>query len=288
MTDQAQRLREIINAKKNIKEAKTIAVLSGKGGVGKSNFALNFALGLSKKGKRVLLFDLDFGMGNIDVLMGLAPKKTIVHMFKESLFIEDVIEKGPYSLSYIAAGSGLSEIFEMESGHLEYFLKQLRYISMQYDFIIFDMGAGFNSQHIHFALAAHECFIVTTTEPTSVTDAYAVLKHIYYQQSKIPLFLLVNRAMNSKEGKDIVNRLQTVVQKFLHQELKPLGILPDDREVIHAVKEQTPFLLNNEKSNASKSLVQIIDSYLDDKDKNHEVPNHSFVTKLKMIFTRER
>jgi flagellar biosynthesis protein FlhG len=287
MIDQAQKLREILSHKKNIKEAKTIAVMSGKGGVGKSNFALNFALGLCQKRKKVLLFDLDFGMGNVDVLMGLAPKKTIINLFAESLTLEEIIEKGPSTLSYVAAGSGLSDIFEMSSDDLDYFLKQLRYVSMQYDYIIFDMGAGFSHQHIHFATAAHECFIVTTTEPTSVTDAYAVIKHLYSIEKMSPLYLLVNRVSNEEDGKETFDRLQTVSQKFLNQELLTLGSLYDDRSVVEAVKEQTPFLLKDNKSLASKSLLSIVDQYLEpNKSKLIKEP-HSFVTKLKMLFTRK-
>ncbi|MRG85381.1 MinD/ParA family protein [Salinibacillus xinjiangensis] len=288
MNDQAQKLREIFAKKRDIKEAKTIAVLSGKGGVGKSNFALNFSIGLSEKGKRVLLFDLDFGMGNIDVLMGLTPKKTIVQMFKESLRLDEIIEKGHGSLSYVAAGSGLSELFQLDNESFEYFVHQLRSVSMSYDYIIFDMGAGMNEHHLHFALAAHECFVITTTEPTSITDAYAVMKHIYAEQKNLPISVLVNRANHQKDGEETLERLQIAVERFLNQRFQTLGILPDDRTVVQAVKEQTPFMLKSKHTQISQSLLQIIDLYLKQKPYEQSVlPRHSFVTRLKMIFTRK-
>ncbi|WP_102028235.1 MinD/ParA family protein [Salirhabdus sp. Marseille-P4669] len=287
MNDQAQRLRDLLNQKKNVKEARTIAVLSGKGGVGKSNFALNFGIGLAKHQKKVILFDLDFGMGNIDVLMGLAPKKTIVNMFNESLSLSEIIETGPYSLSYVAAGSGLSDLFEMNDLHFEYFVNQLREVAYQYDYIIFDLGAGLQRQHVHFALAAHECVVVTTTEPTSITDAYSVLKHLYSERENISLQLLVNRAVSEKEGKQTLQRLTKVVKQFLSKDINSLGFVYDDRSVIDAVKEQTPFLLKNEKSLASRSLTAIIDSYLEPTSTEMNRPSHSFVTKLKMLFSRK-
>jgi flagellar biosynthesis protein FlhG len=288
MHDQAERLREIFLQKKNIKEATTIAVLSGKGGVGKSNFALNFSLGLAKQNKKVLLFDLDFGMGNIDILMGLTPRKTIVHLFEESVSISDIIEKGPNNLSYVAAGSSLEEIFNMSESDIEYFLNQLRSISMEYDYIIFDLGAGFQEHHLRFALAAHECIIVTTTEPTSITDAYAVLKLLYLEEVNHKLFILVNRVNSMKEGEETFRRIKRVVKSFLNRDVYRLGYVYEDRTVVQAVKEQNPFILKYGKSLASKSIKEVIQNYLSiTEDAIFQQPSHSFITKLKMLISRK-
>ncbi|GAA0495721.1 flagellum location/number ATPase FlhG [Salinibacillus aidingensis] len=286
MTDQAQKLRDLLKKKKDIKEAKTIAILSGKGGVGKSNFALNFAIGLQQKGKRVLLFDLDFGMGNIDVLMGVAPKKTIIQMFQESLEIGDIIEKGPNSLSYVAAGSGLTNIFHFNPHYFDYFADQLQSISMQYDYILFDLGAGMQDQHLQFAFAANECFVLTNTEPTSITDAYAVMKHLYYEQSSIPVYLIVNRA-EPEDGDLTIKKFKAVVEQYLKQSFIPLGVLPDDHALVKAVKDQIPFLLHNKRSAISLQLAQLIDNYLGEQSKERMAIRHSFVTKLKMLFKRK-
>ncbi|SET41154.1 flagellar biosynthesis protein FlhG [Salinibacillus kushneri] len=287
MTDQAQKLRDLLNNKGNVKEAKSIAILSGKGGVGKSNFALNFSIGLQQKGKKVLLFDLDFGMGNIDVLMGLTPKKTIIQMFEESLKIKDIIEEGPHSISYVAAGSGLTDIFHFNPHYFDYFIKQLETITMHYDYIIFDLGAGMQDQHLRFALAANECFIVTTTEPTSITDAYAVMKHLYSLENFIPIYVLVNRSFQN-DGDSTLIKLKAVVERFLKHSFIPLGVLPDDRAVINAVKAQVPFLIHNKKSDISLRLNYIVEGYLGIRNVNHRSTQpHSFVTKLKKMFTRK-
>lgn len=283
MNDQAQKLRQKLEQIRSKTEAKTIAVISGKGGVGKSNFALNFSLSLAQKNKKVLIFDLDIGMGNIDILLGLTPKNTIVNMFDEHLSIHDIIELGPNSLSYIAAGSGLSDIFQLDQDKFNYFLNQLQDLLRNYDYIIFDMGAGVSYDSIHFILAANECFVVTTPEPTSLTDAYAMMKHITKKHHELPMYLVVNRAYSQKVGEQTMERLQNVVLKFLNKELEPLGILPDDRTVSRAVNRQIPFLLFDTKAMVSKAMTQLVDQYLQEKiDIRQKVP-FSFVSRLKQF-----
>ncbi|MCP8616503.1 MinD/ParA family protein [Salirhabdus salicampi] len=282
MNDQAARLRELVSRGKTVKEAKTIAILSGKGGVGKSNIALNFAIGLSQQQKKVLLFDLDFGMGNIDILMGVSPKKTIIDLFRDpSLSLSNIIEEGPEGLSYIAGGSGLSGVFEMEQAYFDRFLSQLSEITYNYDYIIFDMGAGITHEHMNFALAAHECFIVTTTEMTAITDAYSVMKNVTAKQPNLPLYLIVNRTFQDKEGISTQNRLQQVASQFLKKDIHLLGMIPDDYAVVEAVKKQSPFTISNPRSLVSRKMRKLISDYLHGAQ---TIENHSFVTKLKMMF----
>src|SRR5690625_1210755 len=140
--DQASKLRQTMRSRRANRQAKTIAVVSGKGGVGKSNFTLNFALKLIEQKKSVLIIDLDIGMGNIDILLGLQSKHSIVQMYENNLPIHDIIEVGPNSISYIAGGSGLSKLFDLDEVKLNYFLNQFNKISTEYDYIFFDMGAG--------------------------------------------------------------------------------------------------------------------------------------------------
>ncbi|MBO8155219.1 MAG: MinD/ParA family protein [Bacillaceae bacterium] len=286
MSDQAQKLRNMISRIQNKEEAKTIAVVSGKGGVGKSNFALNFAIKLSQQKKRVLLFDLDIGMGNIDILLGLTPKKTIVNMFEESLSIKDVIEKGPESLSYVAAGSGLTEIFNLEHTAFADFLQQLQNLMFDYDYIIFDMGAGMSVTHMNFVLASQECFVITTTEPTSIMDAYSVIKFICSRRKDIPLYLMINRATSEKDGRQAYHRLAMAVEQFLDKKVKLLGILPDDRQVVQAVQRQTPFILFNHRSNVSQSLSAIVKGYTG-QSMNQKAEPFKFISRLKAVFSRK-
>ncbi|MDC3416376.1 MinD/ParA family protein [Aquibacillus salsiterrae] len=284
MNDQADKLRKKIEMLKAYRQAKTIAVVSGKGGVGKSNVALNFSLALAKKHKKVLIFDLDIGMGNIDILLGLTPKYSIVTMFDLQLSIHDIVEKGPNDISYVAAGSGLSEIFHMNELKFDFFIHQLNELINTYDYIIFDMGAGISRDSLYYMLAADECFVITTPEPTSLTDAYGIIKHMVNKKENAPLYLLVNRAPSSKSGQDTLERLQKVVYQFLQKNILVLGVIPEDKTVSQAVSRQIPFVLYKPNSLASIAMQQLVDQYVSDTiDVGKKVP-HSFANKLKQFF----
>lgn len=285
MRDQAENLRIKIETLKTQTKAKTIAVVSGKGGVGKSNFSLNFSLALAKKGYKVLLFDLDIGMGNIDILLGLTSKHTIVDMFNEDLSIRDIIEKGPENLSYIAGGTGLTSLFKLDEMKLNHFIAQLASVIGNYHYMIFDIGAGASEGNIQFALSAHQCFVVTTPEPTSLTDAYAMMKFISLREKSSQFHLLVNRSTNSKEGNMTMKRLSHVVKHFLDIDIVPLGILSDDRIVQKAVGRQVPFLLYDQKALVSREITDIVERYVSDSltEKVERSP-FQFIAKLRQYF----
>ncbi|CQR47680.1 Flagellum site-determining protein YlxH [Paraliobacillus sp. PM-2] len=287
MTDQAANLRRDMNRIKKNKQAKTISVVSGKGGVGKSNFSLNFAITLAKRHKKVLLFDLDIGMGNIDILMGVQPTQTIVEMYEKELPVYDIIESGPYSLSYIAGGSGLPELFQMSEYKQNYFLQQLNELLVSYDYIIFDMGAGASADTIRYILASDESVVVTTPEPTSIMDAYGMMKHIYYYNQDILLYLLVNQAQSTKEGEQTIKRLQQVTKRFLQMSITPLGILPKDKAVSKAVLSQTPFSLLEPNAKITRALNELAEHYETGKFESGNNGPSAFINKL-IKFVKER
>lgn len=285
MTDQAEKLRMKLEKIKNGTEAKVIAVVSGKGGVGKSNFSLNFALGLSQAGKKVLLFDMDIGMGNIDILMGSSARYNIIDMFEESLSIDDIIEEGPNNLSYISGGTGLSKMFRLDSSKLEYFLNTTKKLMDEYHYIIFDMSAGVSEDTLQFALAAHELFVITTPEPTSITDAYAMMKYFSLKEKETPILLVVNRTHSEKQATQTHLRLSNVVKQFLKKDVQFLGDLPDDKSVTKAVTRQIPFMLYDPNSGVSKAMMNIIERYNKNNfDSVEATSNYSFVAKLKQYF----
>lgn len=287
MGDQATNLRRQLKKLGDSHQTKTISVVSGKGGVGKSNFSLNFAITLAKKNKKVLLFDLDIGMGNVDILMGLHPKRTIVEMYEKQLSIHDIIEIGPHSLAYVAGGSGLSQVFRMDSHKQMYFLQQLDGLFTEYDYIIFDMGAGASEDTIHYVLASDESIVVTTPEPTSMMDAYAMMKHIHHYNKEIILYLLVNQAASVKDGKEIIKRLEQVTARFLQKNIKPIGILPKDKVVSKAVLSQTPFTLYDPNAKITLALNELVTQYENGIiDLNSSGPS-AFVKKL-LKFVKER
>lgn len=280
MNDQAANLRKRLDRSHQRNTAKTISIVSGKGGVGKSNFAVNFSLELLGKNKKVLLFDLDVGMGNIDILLGLHANLTIVDMIEQELSIHNIIESGPNGLAYISGGSGLTTFFTMDESKREYFLEQYQQLTSTYDYIIFDMGAGATSESIFFVLASDECIVITTPEPTSITDAYGMIKHIVNHQQHMPIYFIMNRCPSQRVGKQSLERFQRVVAEFLQVEINPLGMLPEDRIVSTAVMRQTPYVLLNEKFAISKALRKITDNYvMDTQEKDHRRP-FSFVQRL--------
>ncbi|EKN63902.1 MinD/ParA family protein [Schinkia azotoformans] len=287
MKDQAEKLRAKIELLQNKAKTKTIAVVSGKGGVGKSNFSLNFALGLSSAGSSVLLFDMDIGMGNIDILMGVTPNYTIVDMFESDLKLTDIIEKGTNNLSYIAAGTGLSKIFKLDNNKFELFITQLEEIIEDFEYIIFDMGAGITEESMQFILSVNELFVIATPEPTSITDAYAVMKYIHLKELDMPFYLIVNRTYSEKQALSTSNRLSNAVKQFLNKDVVTLGDLPDDRVVLKAVSHQMPFLLYAPNSDVSRSMLKIVERYTNQNfDQMKSTSSYSFISKLRRYFIK--
>lgn len=284
MKDQAEALRIKMKKMKQKKSAKTLAVVSGKGGVGKSNFSLNFSIELTLRKHKVLLFDMDIGMGNIDILMGRSSTFTLVDFFTGKESLKNIIMEGPEHLHYIAGGAGLNEFLQLDDYRISLFFKEFEELITQYDYIIFDMGAGMSNDSLKFVLAVDEIIVVTTPEPTSITDAYSTMKYIHLNDEiNIPIYVLINRAFSEKEGKEIFKRLHNVINKFLNRQLVLLGILPDDRSVIQAIKKQVPFILNG-RSVATRAIKEMADRY--ENQSFLETPStdaFNFVSRLKRI-----
>lgn len=266
MRDQAVQLREKMsrkNTKPSIRNTRVLAVTSGKGGVGKSNFTLNFALALIEQGKSVLIIDVDLGFANIDILFGHAPRETIAGMLDKQLAIEDVIERGPLGLQLIAGGQGFSGLFELDADKMKRFMEQLGSLQGKVDFVLLDTGAGLSENNMRFLLAADEVLLVTTPEPTSVTDAYSVVKMMHAKDSDLAIRLVVNQCTDGREGQQTAENFAEVAQRFLDKNIRTLGILPSDLHVPQAVKKQEPFLLAHPGSSASKAIRTLAAEYLE-------------------------
>lgn len=287
--DQAERLRKHLQKIKNSPE-KTIAVLSGKGGVGKSNVSLNLSLGLINSHKRVLLFDLDIGYGNIDILIGQSSKHSIVDFFENNKQIDDVINIGPNGLDYISGGTGLSYLFYMKQEQFDDFSTELGAVFDRYDFIIFDMGAGMSGDSLKFLLSVDEMIVVTTPEPTSITDAYSAIKYITLHDRGIPISIIVNRAASRKAAHMTYMRMQTAIEQFLKLKTSYAGWIPDDRRVSEAVIRQIPYTLLFPKSDAARALQDIVKNCLDRSEgiNSNPVNQSSFMKKMSHFFTKGR
>lgn len=265
MLDQAQRLRELYERFNNTeveKTTKVVSITSGKGGVGKSNFALNFALSLIDSGKKVVLIDLDIGMANLEILMGMNPRYHLVDMVKDRKSIWDVMEKGPNGIELISGGSGFDEILELSHQDANYLFNELGKLQGYADIILFDTGAGLSKESQRCHLSADEIILLTTPEPTAITDAYSVIKILHHQEPNINVRLVVNRVENSKEGLAIAKRVRTVAKRFLEKDIEVLGFIPNDHLVFQSVLDQTPFYLNYPKSQAAKWMKDIVSLYL--------------------------
>ncbi|WP_280166492.1 MinD/ParA family protein [Priestia aryabhattai] len=286
MNDQAAVLREKVLKKhqNSLRNCKTIAVLSGKGGVGKSNLSINLSLALTKKKQRVLLFDMDIGMGNIDILIGQTASYTMVDLLEKKLSIQQIIKKGPQDLAYVAGGTGISSVFEWSPSDLAHLIQELSSLTNQYDYMIFDMGAGMSESVLKFLKAVDEMIVVTTPEPTSITDAYAAIKLAASYSVSAPVRLIINKTLSDKEGNETYERFNRAVQQFLNISISLLGIVPNDQAVQKAVNRQMPFLLQNPASKASISLIEMVNMLIPQDNRTTAKTEGMFIRRLKRFF----
>lgn len=264
MVDQAQGLRELVNGSPLSagRLTRVITVTSGKGGVGKSNFTLNFALTLQRRGYKVLIFDADIGLANIDVLMGETPRYNLYHLLKKQKTIWDIIHRGHHDLLYIAGGSGFNDLLRLTEEELEHFVSEVNKLNGHVDYILFDTGAGLSKETLKFILAADEVIVVTTPEPTSITDAYAIIKMVTNMKYEVRFRLVINRVSERREGEQTAGKIMMVARQFLDLEIPAIGYVQDDSHVSKAVKRQMPFTIAYPKCAASRSIEEIVTNYL--------------------------
>ena len=275
MLDQAESLRRLINNenvnKREQNSPKIITVTSGKGGVGKSNFVVNLGISLQKKGKKVLIFDADIGMGNDDVLMGVYPRYSLFDVIKGKE-IEDIIEEGPYGIKLLAAGSGINQIEDLNEEDRTVFLSKLESLE-GFDYILMDTGAGINRSVLAFIACCEKVIIVTTPEPTSLTDAYSLVKATDHFKIKNKAKVLVNKAFTKTEGEETFNKFKSAVDRFLKLEVNYLGCILEDRKLVQGVREQVPFVISYPNSDAAKGIEEIsrtlIEGEIFDKQKDY-------------------
>ncbi|KQL44403.1 cobyrinic acid a,c-diamide synthase [Brevibacillus choshinensis] len=283
MRDQAEQLRQRIQQSAQKRPTKLVTVTSGKGGVGKSNFSLNFGLGLIERGHKAILFDVDLGLANLDVLMGITPKKHLFHLLEPDKTVWDIMEQGPGQLEFIAGGSGFTQIMQLDDEKLNLLFSKLDPLQGYADTIIFDTGAGLSKESLHFMLSSDEVIVVTTPEPPAITDAYAVIKMLHSRNPVVKIRLVINRATSEREGKMTADKLAMVAKRFLGMEIHSLGFVSDDSHVSKAVKQQRPFLLTYPQSLASRSIRNLVGRYLESSIKS-DIPANGlkgFLARLK-------
>lgn len=266
--DQASNLRNIIksnqvNYKKN--DARVITVTSGKGGVGKSNVSVNLAINFRRQGKRVVIFDADFGLANIEIIFGIAPKYTMFDMIYNNMNITDILTSAPFGIEFISGGNGIQELVNLSKSQMNYMISKLYDLDCLADIIIIDTGAGISDTVLDFVWASNEVLLVTTPEPTAITDAYSTLKAMKNRGGHTvdkKINLLVNKASNEAEGLEIFKKLNKVTERFLDIKLNNIGYLPYDKTLEKAVIEQKPVTMLYPKSNISKAFEKLADNML--------------------------
>ena len=247
--DQAEQLRNIIKANQNTVRplARVITVTSGKGGVGKSNTSINLALQFKKMGKRVIILDADFGMANIEVMFGTVPKHNLSDLIYKGKNISEIISWGAGEVGFISGGSGIVGMANLSRDYLTYIIQNLAQLDALADIIIIDTGAGISDAVLEFLVASGEIILVTTPEPTSITDSYSLLKalnrHPRFSREASQIKMVANRVSRIGEGDLLFNKLELVVKKYLKIPISYLGAVPMDSQLAQAVMQQTPVTL---------------------------------------------
>lgn len=258
--DQAEKLRRIIKQQKVPRQiARVITVTSGKGGVGKSSITVNLAIALSHLGKRVVILDADFGLANIEIMLGIRPIYNLADLMFKGKKLSDIITNGPENIGFISGGSGIQELTNLTKDQIIYLIRKLAELDKTADIIIIDTGAGITDTVMEFVAASSEVLLVTTPEPTSITDSYALLKTLNRKEdfsvNDTVIRMIANRVTHDDNGDEIYEKLSVVASKFLKLKLEYLGYLPMDTSVSKAVMGQQPVICAYPNSDFSRYIA---------------------------------
>ncbi len=232
---------------------RVITVTSGKGGVGKTSISLNLAISMALKGFRVAVFDADLGLANINILTGIYPEKHLIDVIEGRCRFEDIIIKDYQGIDIIPGSTGIGKLADLDARHANELIRSFLFLK-SYDYIFFDTSAGISAQVISFCMASNEIYLIITGQPTSVTDAYSMLKIFSENQYENPVNVILNQIDSAEEARHIYIRLARTVKNFLSVTIKPAGVIPVDKQVGMAVNAQIPFVMLFPDSNASKCI----------------------------------
>jgi len=243
MYDQVKELRNIASQRKPERKIRVIAVTSGKGGVGKTNFTVNLALALSEFGQRVAILDGDMSLANVDIVFGLSAKYTIEHLLTGEKTIEQILLHGPQGIVIVPGGAGVQGLAELERDKLSHVIVNMGRLEDMADLLLIDTGAGLGHTVINLLKAADDVIVIITSEPTSLTDAYGLIKTLIQETSDVSAHVVVNRVKNENDARLAFGRLEMVVRKFLDYPLNLMGWIYEDPSVGRSIMRQEPLAL---------------------------------------------
>ncbi len=262
-SDQAAPLRQFMSKEANlpgeVRRGRSLAILSGKGGVGKTNIAVNLALAAGQEGARVAVLDADLGLANVDILFGMMPRYNLSHLVTGERLLEEIIVTVDENVKIIPGGAGIQSLAELDSARREDLLEKLLILEATEDFLLVDTAAGIYESVLSFALAVETVLLITTPEPTSIRDAYGVLKALSRTEAgrKKDIRLIVNMAYNEEDAQSVAERIQMAANQFLGMNIPFLGYVPWDPNIRKAVQKRRPFYLSYPSTGASKALTSI-------------------------------
>lgn len=234
----AEKARIMKTGRKDKRHPKILTITSGKGGVGKTNIVANLGYALGRFGKRVLIYDADLGLGNLDVLLGLAPQYNLSHVINGEKQLCDVVVDGPGRMKILPAASGIQEMTSLTNQERHLMFGQLASFVMDFDIMLIDTAAGISSNVLYFNINADEILVVATPEPTSITDAYALMKVLSVKHDTANFKLVVNSAASEEEAQEVFDQLNLVAGRFLNISLEYFGSIPLDANIPKGVRQQ--------------------------------------------------
>ncbi len=291
--DQAEQLRNIIKAHNHTQKpvARVLTVTSGKGGVGKSNTSINLAIQFRKMGLKVIILDADFGLANIEIMFGAVPKYNLSDLIYEGKNIKEIITKGPMGVGFISGGSGVAGLSNLTQDNIQCIVQSLAELDSLADIVIVDTGAGISDAVMEFLVASGEILLVTTPEPTSITDSYSLLKalsrHPKYAREDTKIKMVANKVQKKGDGSDLYKKLNVVVEKYLETPMEYLGEVPEDTQLMRAVMQQRPVSMEDPYAKSALAYKEIV-SKLVNKEATETVKRKGMAVFFSNFFNRKR
>ena len=275
--DQATGLRNVVKMQQASQppQARVLTITSGKGGVGKSNTAVNLAVQLSRLGKRVIIFDADIGLANVEVMFGAIPKYNLSDVLYKGMSMSDIITKGPMNIGFISGGSGVVGLNNLTREQIIGVVQRLSELDSLADIILIDTGAGISDSVMEFVIASPEVLLITTPEPSSLTDSSSLIKTLYrnldFNYKDTVINVIANRVNSAADGQAVYDKLSSVVSQFLNWNINYLGLVPQDTNIEKAVRQQQVVSIYDPQAPSAQAFAKIAESLVSGENRYYEI-----------------